>query len=79
LIDVQIPKLGMSAVEVDILKVLVSAGAMVAPGQPLVEVESEKVSFMIESEWHGLVREVKVAAGDIANVGDVVVVIDEQH
>jgi pyruvate/2-oxoglutarate dehydrogenase complex dihydrolipoamide acyltransferase (E2) component len=79
LIEVQIPKLGMSAVEVDIVRVLVAAGAIVSPGEPLVEVESEKVLFMMESEWHGTVREVKVAAGDIVNVGDVVLVIEEQQ
>ena len=77
MIEVNIPKMGMSTVEVDILAVLVEAGARVAPGDPLVEVESEKATFVIESEWAGVVVEIRVAAGDEREVGDVVLTIDD--
>lgn len=77
MINVHIPKMGMSTVEVDILDVLVAEGDTVAVGQQLVEVESEKSTFVVESEWNGTVMEVRVAAGDVREVGDVVMVIEE--
>ena len=75
--NVHIPKAGMSTVEVDITAVLVQSGDRVEAGQPLIEIESEKTTFEIEAPVAGLVVEVRVSAGDIGEVGDVVLVIDE--
>lgn len=75
--NVHIPKAGMSTVEVDITAVLVQSGDRVEAGQPLIEIESEKTTFEIEAPVAGLVVEVRVSAGDICEVGDVVLVLDE--
>jgi 2-oxoglutarate dehydrogenase E2 component (dihydrolipoamide succinyltransferase) len=77
-IDVHIPKLGMSTVEVDIVSILVKPGDHVQPGDPLVEVEGEKATFAIEAEVDGVVTEVLVAEGDEASVGDIVVRIQAE-
>jgi pyruvate/2-oxoglutarate dehydrogenase complex dihydrolipoamide acyltransferase (E2) component len=71
--DVQIPKMGMSTVEVDVLRVLVAPGQAVAAADIVVEVESEKATFEIEAGVDGVVSEVLVAEGDTRQVGDVVV------
>ena len=75
--NVHIPKAGMSTVEVDITAVLVQPGDRVEVGQSLIEVESEKATFEIEAAVRGVVGEVRVGVGDVCEVGDVVVVIDE--
>jgi pyruvate/2-oxoglutarate dehydrogenase complex dihydrolipoamide acyltransferase (E2) component len=75
-IDVRIPKMGMSTVEVEIVAVLVSVGDTVEPSTILVEVESEKANFEIEAGHSGIVREVLVVEGDEATVGDVIVRLD---
>jgi pyruvate/2-oxoglutarate dehydrogenase complex dihydrolipoamide acyltransferase (E2) component len=75
--DVHIPKMGMSTVEVDVLRVLVSPGQHVAAGDILVEIESEKANYEIESEVGGTVTEVLVKEGDVKEVGDVVARIEE--
>jgi pyruvate/2-oxoglutarate dehydrogenase complex dihydrolipoamide acyltransferase (E2) component len=75
--NVHIPKAGMSTVEVDITAVLVQPGDRVEVGQSLIEVESEKATFEIEAAVRGVVGEVRVSVGDVREVGDVVVVIDE--
>ena len=72
-IDVHIPKMGMSTVEVDVVAVHVSVGDTVEPSTILIEVESEKANFEIEAGNAGTVREVLVAEGDEATVGDVIV------
>lgn len=76
MIDVQIPKMGMSTVEVDVVAVRVAPGDRVEPGTIVVEVESEKANYEIEAGTAGTVAEVLVAEGDEANVGDVVVRIE---
>jgi pyruvate/2-oxoglutarate dehydrogenase complex dihydrolipoamide acyltransferase (E2) component len=77
MINVHVPKAGMSTVEVDIIAVLVGPGDRVEAGQAVAEVESEKATFQIESPVAGVVSEVRVVVGDVSEVGDVVVVIDE--
>ena len=73
MIDVHIPKMGMSTIEVDVVAVHVSVGDTVEPSTILIEVESEKANFEIEAGNAGTVREVLVAEGDEAMVGDVIV------
>ena len=75
--DVIIPKMGMSTVEVDIIRVLVAPGQRVAAGDPVVEIESEKANYEVEAGVAGVVAEVLVAEGDLCEVGDVVVRIEE--
>jgi len=75
-IDVHIPKMGMSTVEVDVVAVHVSAGDTVEPSTIVVEVESEKANYEVEAGHAGTVREVLVAEGDEAKVGDVVARIE---
>lgn len=73
MIDVQIPKMGMSTVEVDIVAVLVTPGDRVAADSVVVEVQSEKANFEVEAGTAGIIKEVLVQEGDEAKVGDVVV------
>jgi pyruvate/2-oxoglutarate dehydrogenase complex dihydrolipoamide acyltransferase (E2) component len=75
-IDVPIPKLGMSTVEVEVVTVHVRAGDHVEPNTIVAEVQSEKLDFEIEAGASGTVREVLVAEGEEAKVGDVVVRIE---
>lgn len=76
MIEVRVPKFGMSTVEVDIMAVLVRAGDHVNVGDPLVEIESEKATMVVQSEHAGVVCEVLVAQDDISNVGDVICRLD---
>lgn len=73
MIDVNIPKMGMSTVDVDIIAVLVAVGDHVDEGDLLLEVEGEKSSFEIPAPVAGTVRDICVAIGNVAEVGDVVV------
>jgi pyruvate/2-oxoglutarate dehydrogenase complex dihydrolipoamide acyltransferase (E2) component len=72
-VDVHVPKLGMSTVEVVVTEVLVSPGDEVEAGQGLVVVDGDKLTFEISAESGGVVEEVLVVADQECNVGDVVV------
>ena len=73
MIDVQIPKMGMSTVEVDVVAVHVAPGDRVEADTIVVEVESEKANFEVEAGTAGVVKEVLVEQGDEAKVGDVLI------
>ena len=73
MIDVQIPKMGMSTVEVDIVAVHVAPGDRVERDSIIVEVQSEKANYEVEAGTAGIVKEVLVREGEEAKVGDVVV------
>jgi 2-oxoglutarate dehydrogenase E2 component (dihydrolipoamide succinyltransferase) len=75
--DVHIPKMGMSTVEVDVLRVLVRPGQPVAAGDVIAEIESEKATYEIEAEVGGTVAEVLANEGDVKEVGDVIARIEE--
>lgn len=73
MIDVQIPKMGMSTVEVDVVAVHVAPGDRVEADTIVVEVESEKANYEVEAGTAGVVKEVLVEQGDEAKVGDVLI------
>jgi acetyl-CoA/propionyl-CoA carboxylase biotin carboxyl carrier protein len=58
-----------------IVKVLVEVGQEVEVGQAVVVLEAMKMENQINAEKSGIVKEIKVAAGDTVGSGDVVVVI----
>lgn len=78
MIDIRIPKMGTSTVEVDVTNVMVTPGQHVSVGDPLVALESEKASIDLEAEWAGTIVEVMVAAGNTYRVGDVVCRLEEK-
>lgn len=78
MIDVHIPKMGMSTVEVEILEVMVEVGDRVGVGDSVVEVEGDKATFEVEAGTDGVVAEILVSAGQECAVGDVVVRIADE-
>lgn len=72
MIDVHVPKMGMSTVEVEVLEVYVEAGERVEAGEPLLIVEAEKAETEVTAPAAGVVAEVLIKEGDELEVGDVV-------
>ena len=70
--DIQIPKMGMSTSDVDVVSLLVSVGDRVQPTSPIMEIESEKATFTIEADVAGTVSEILVSVGQVVEVGAVV-------
>ncbi|MCI0624944.1 MAG: lipoyl domain-containing protein [Acidobacteria bacterium] len=77
LVQVLIPKMGMDTTEVQIGRWLVKAGDSVAPGAPLVELESEKAVFTVEAEIAAKVKEILQPMGKIAAIGDALCTLEK--
>ena len=76
MIDVHIPKLGMQTVEVDVTEIYVGPGSRVAVGDPLIQVDTEKVTNDITSEHAGVVTDIFVDEDETYEVGHVFCRID---
>lgn len=75
--EVRVPKFGMSAVEAEILEILVNVGDHVEAGTPIVEAASDKVDFAIDSETSGVVTAIHVTPGQTCAMGAVIAQIDD--
>jgi biotin carboxyl carrier protein len=56
----------------NVLSLLVSVGDEVAPGQPVVLMESMKMEIPVLAEHGGTVTTVSVTEGDVVQEGDVI-------
>lgn len=72
-----LPDLGEGIAEGEILKWYVEEGGTIAEDAPLMDVETDKAAVTIPSPKGGTIAALKGGVGDIVNVGDVVVVIDD--
>ena len=59
-----------------IVKVLVSVGDVVEVGQTICLLEAMKMENAVAAEKDGVVKEVRVSAGDSVGAGDIVAVIE---
>ncbi|MBX7147215.1 MAG: 2-oxoglutarate dehydrogenase complex dihydrolipoyllysine-residue succinyltransferase [Alphaproteobacteria bacterium] len=71
-----VPVMGESVTEATIAKWLKSEGDMVAVDEPLVELETDKITLEVPAPEAGVLSEIKVKAGDVVEVGAVLGTID---
>ncbi|MFQ5590766.1 MAG: dihydrolipoamide acetyltransferase family protein [Phycisphaerae bacterium] len=72
-----LPDLGEGIAEAQIVRVLVKPGDTIQLDQYVVEVETDKAAVEIPSPYAGTVVAVAVQEGQVVNVGDVVITVDE--
>ena len=75
--EFKLPDLGEGIAEGEILKWHVEPGGPVVEDEPLLDVETDKAAVTIPSPRGGRIASLKGKVGDIINVGDIVVVIDD--
>jgi pyruvate/2-oxoglutarate dehydrogenase complex dihydrolipoamide acyltransferase (E2) component len=75
-VDVILPKWGMTMQEATIVRWLKAEGDTVLRGEPLVDVETDKVDVAIEAPVTGTLTRCVAAVGDIVAVGQLVAVIE---
>ena len=79
-IEVLIPRLGSSdeSSEVKILRWLKRQGERVESGEPLLEVETDKVNVEIEAPAAGVLAEIRANEGETARFNSVVALLDAE-
>jgi len=76
LVEFRLPELGENIEAAEVVSVNVAVGDMIKLDQGVVEIETDKASVEVPSEVEGIVKEVKVKAGDRAKVGEVILVVE---
>jgi len=77
--EIKVPGFGESIQEVQVANWLKQVGDWVNKDDDLVELESEKASQNLPSDFEGVLTEIKVANGEFAAVGDLLGVISPQE
>jgi pyruvate/2-oxoglutarate dehydrogenase complex dihydrolipoamide acyltransferase (E2) component len=76
-VEVKLPKWGLTMEEGSVSEWLVSVGERVEAGQALANVETEKVTTALESPVAGVVQRIEVPEGEDVAVGTVLCVLVE--
>ena len=71
-----LPELGENIDQGDLVRMLISAGARVSEGQPVMELETDKAVVEVPSSVSGVVREIKVKEGQKVKVGQVIFTLE---
>lgn len=75
-IKIKMPKLGMSMQSAVILQWLKSEGQQIKKGEPLVEIQTEKVDTVVESAFNGTLLKILAEIDNNVPVGTVIVEIE---
>ncbi len=73
--EIRVPQMGESVTEATILRWLKKEGDTVAAGDPVAELETDKVNVEVPAEAAGVIQSLAHAEGDTVAVGDVLVIM----
>ena len=68
LLEVKMPKTGLTMEEGTIVRWLKAEGQPVAKGEVLLEIESDKATLEVECEYSGILEKITAAEGDTVPV-----------
>lgn len=74
--EFKLPELGENISQGDLVRLMISPGAKVSEGQPVMELETDKAVIEVPSSISGIIKEVHVKQGDKIKVGDVIFTLE---
>ncbi|MGC2245998.1 MAG: dihydrolipoyllysine-residue acetyltransferase [Terriglobales bacterium] len=74
--EFRLPELGENIDSGDLVRLMISPGARVAEGQPVMELETDKAVVEVPSTVSGVIREVNVKEGQKLKVGQVIFTLE---
>lgn len=75
--EIKVPELAESITEGTIAEWLVKKGDKIEKGDPVLELETDKVNVEVNSEYSGVLTEIVKEEGDDVQVGDIIAHVDE--
>ena len=76
--NIVVPQLGESVVEARVARWLKKEGDRVSTGDPVVELETEKIDLEVGADRPGVITSIKHREGDDVKVGEVLATVDEK-
>jgi 2-oxoglutarate dehydrogenase E2 component (dihydrolipoamide succinyltransferase) len=74
--EIKVPALGESIVEATVARWLKQAGEAVSAGEPVVELETDKVNLEVAADRAGVVAQIVKGEGETVGIGDVLATIE---
>jgi pyruvate dehydrogenase E2 component (dihydrolipoamide acetyltransferase) len=74
--EFRLPELGENIEQGDLVRLMISPGARVSEGQPVMELETDKAVVEVPSSVTGVVKEVRVKHGEKIKVGQVIFTLE---
>jgi 2-oxoglutarate dehydrogenase E2 component (dihydrolipoamide succinyltransferase) len=76
-VEIHVPELGESVADATVGRWLKQEGEAVKSGDPLVELETDKINFEVEAEQDGVLESIAKSEGETVGVGEVIGTIGE--
>src|SRR5919112_2287201 len=76
-VDVRVPTLGESVTEATVAAWLKQEGDVVEAGEPLVELETDKVNVDVAAERSGVLTKIVRASGETVHPGDILATVSD--
>jgi pyruvate dehydrogenase E2 component (dihydrolipoamide acetyltransferase) len=74
--EFKLPELGENIHQGDLVRLMISPGAQVSEGQPVMELETDKAVVEVPSSLTGIVKDVHVSQGEKIKVGQVIFTLE---
>ena len=74
--EFKLPELGENIETGELVRLMISPGANIAEGQPVMELETDKAVIEVPSSVSGTVGEIRVKEGDKLRVGQVIFTVE---
>ncbi len=74
--EFKLPELGENIDQGDLVRLMISPGASITEGQPVMELETDKAVVEVPSSITGIVKEIRVKEGEKIKVGQVIFTVE---
>jgi pyruvate dehydrogenase E2 component (dihydrolipoamide acetyltransferase) len=74
--EFKLPELGENIHQGDLVRLMISPGAQVSEGEPVMELETDKAVVEVPSSMTGIVKDVHVSQGDKIKVGQLIFTLE---
>lgn len=74
--EFRLPELGENIHQGDLVRLMISPGAQISEGQPVMELETDKAVVEVPSSLTGIVKDVHVSQGDTIKVGQMIFTLE---
>src|SRR6187401_1194684 len=75
--NIVVPELGESVVEARVARWLKKEGDRVELGEPVVELETEKIDLEVNADRSGVISSIKRQEGEDVKIGELLAVLDD--
>src|SRR5205809_4428036 len=74
--EFKLPELGENIDQGDLVRLMISPGASISEGQPVMELETDKAVVEVPSSVAGTVKDIRVKEGEKVRVGQVIFTVE---